>query len=366
MSEAQAARPASKRIISLDAARAIAVGLMIFMDHAAIGRALPDFLRHPEWHGFRLPDAVFPAFIFVAGISMAYSVSRKKDLDFRAATLVFLRRIAALILIGLVVNLVKYGLPLRYMGVLQRIGFALLIAWPFTRLKIRWVLAGAAVLLLLHGAILLFVGAPGVVPGDFTVREATISGYVDTLVLGLDHTYVQSGFDPEGILGTLSTAAQALLGLALGKWLVRRPEDIRALVTVSIVGVVTALAGWLLVDLIDMPLNKPLWTPTFVLVSSGIFAVVFALMYWLADIKGYERAFSWLVPLGRNALLVYVGSNILVAVARMLGLFPKVGFVLAKTIGSEMWASLLIQGGEVAIWFVVAAWLHRKKIYWKL
>lgn len=355
-----------KRIISLDAARAIAVGLMIFMDHAAIGRALPDFLRHPEWHGFRLPDAVFPAFIFVAGISMAYSVSRKKDLGFWKATPAFLQRIAVLILIGLVVNLVKYGLPLRYMGVLQRIGLALLIAWPFTRLKIRWVLVGAAVLLLLHGAIPLFAGAPGVVPGDFSARDATISGYIDTYVLGLEHTYGQSGFDPEGILGTLSTAAQALFGLALGKWLIRRPQDTRALVTVSIIGIVTTLAGWLLVGLIGMPLNKPLWTPTFVLVSSGIFTVVFALMYWLADIKGYERAFSWLVPLGRNALLVYVGSNVLVAIARMLGLFPEVGFVLARMIGSEMWASLIIQAGEVVMWFIVAAWLHRRKIYWKI
>lgn len=366
MSGAENAQAARKRVVSLDAARAIAVALMIFMDHAAIGRALPDFLRHPEWHGFRLPDAVFPAFIFVSGISLAYSMSRKKDLDFVAAALVFLRRVAVLILIGLLVNLVKYGLPLRYMGVLQRIGLALLIAWPFSRLKTRWVLAGAAGLMVIHACVLLFVGAPGVVPGDLAVRETTISGYIDTLVLGVDHTYMQSGFDPEGILGTLSTAAQALLGLALGQSLVRKPRDARVLMAIAAIGATMTLVGWLLVGVTGLPLNKPLWTPTFVLVSSGIFSVVFALMYWIADTKGHERLLAWLVPLGRNALLVYVGSNLLVAVARMLGLFPRVGFVLAKLIESEMWASLIIQGGELVIWFIVAAWLHQRKLYWKL
>lgn len=366
MSEAVPAQAPSKRIVSLDAARAIAVALMIFMDHASIGRALPEFLRHPEWHGFRLPDAVFPAFIFVAGLSLAYSVSRKKELDFKAATLVFVRRIAVLILIGLFINLVKYGLPLRYLGVLQRIGFALLLAWPFTRLRIRWVLLGAAGYLLIHAGILLFGDAPGVIAGDFAVREATISGYIDKVVLGVEHTYKQSGFDPEGVLGVLSTAAQALLGLALGKFLIANPRNMRGLAAVVGIGAAMAASGWLLAGVIDMPLNKPLWTPTFVLASSGIFAIIYVSMYWVADIKGYERFFTWLVPLGRNALLVFVGSNMLVAVARMLGVFPKVGFALANVIGSEMWASLIIQGAEVVFWFVVAGWLHKRKLYWKL
>jgi predicted acyltransferase len=366
MSSSGAAAASPKRIVSLDAARAIAVALMVFMDHPTIARALPTFLRHPEWHGFRLPDAVFPAFIFVAGISLAYSMSRKKDVDFKAATLVFLRRIAVLMLIGLVISFVKYGLPLRYLGVLQRIGLALLLAWPFTRLRTRWVLLGAAGYLLIHAVVLLFVGAPGVVPGDFAVREATISGYVDTLVLGVQHTYMQSGFDPEGILGTLSAAAQALLGLALGKWLIRNPRNTRALLFAAIVGVGMALLGWFLAGVLGMPLNKPLWTPTYALVSSGIFTFVFVLMYWVADTKGHERLFTWLVPLGRNALLVFVASNLAVAIARRLGYFPGIGSRLASVIGSELLATLILQGGELALWFLVAGWLHRRKLYWKL
>jgi predicted acyltransferase len=132
-----------RRVISLDAARAIVVALMIFMDHPMILDALPEFLVHPDWHGFRLPDFVFPAFIYLAGVSLAYSVSRKREMDFRAASVVFVRRIATLFGLGLALNFVKYSVrivegalapaPLRYMGVLQRIALSLLIAWPFTR-----------------------------------------------------------------------------------------------------------------------------------------------------------------------------------------------------------------------------------------
>lgn len=365
-------RPATKRVVSLDAARAIVIALMIFMDHPTIISALPDFLVHPEWHGFRLPDLVFPAFIWIAGVSLAYSVSRKKELDFKAATVVFLRRIGMLFGVGLALNLAKYGLPLRYLGVLQRISLALLIAWPFTRSKIRWVLLGAAALLAAHGAVLLLVGAPGVDPGDLSQRAANVSGWIDTMLLGLPHTYQGAGFDPEGVLGTLSAGAQALLGLAVGMWLIRYPDSVRRVGQVALAGAGLAALGWLLAAAVDLPINKQLWTPTFVLVSSGICTLALAAMYFLADLRGYERWLSWLVPLGRNALLVYVGSQMLVVAARYtpipateMRFFPGAGHILARYIGLAP-ASLALSAAEVAMWFLVAGWLHKRKIYLKL
>ncbi len=361
-----------KRVVSLDAARAITVALMIFMDHPTIIASLPAFLVHPEWHGLRLPDFVFPAFIWIAGVSLAYSVSRKKDLDFKAATLVFLRRVAVLFAIGLGLNLIKYGLPLRYLGVLQRIALSLLIAWPFTRSRIRWVLVGAAVLLVLHGVVLLGVGAPGVVPGDLSSMEANISGYIDTLVLGMGHTYRHLGFDPEGVLGTLSAGAQALLGLATGMWLIRFPKGAKQVGRLALMGAALAACGWVTASLLSLPINKELWTPTFVMVTSGVCTVILAAMYYVADLEGHDRYLRWLVPMGRNALLIYVGSSALVVVARHLVIpgtqmrfFPGAGVALAPYLGNVA-ASLLVSGAEVAMWFVVAAWLDRRKIYVKL
>lgn len=364
------ARP--KRVVALDAARAIAVALMVFMDHPTIIDALPPFLVHPEWHGFRLADFVFPAFIFVAGVSLAYSVTRKRDLDFRAATLVFLRRLAVLFAIGLVLNFAKYGLPLRYMGVLQRIALSLLIAWPFTRGRIRWVIAAAALLLVAHGAVLMLVGAPGVTPGDLSRPEANIAGWIDAAIMGAPHTYKHAGFDPEGLLGTLSSGAQALLGLALGMWLVRYPESARRLAQLAVAGALTAALGWALAAALPLPLNKELWTPTFVLVTSGLAAVIFSGMYWVADLRGHYQWLDWLVPLGRNALLVYIGSTALVVLGRHLPIpgtgmrfFPGLGVLLARYIGL-LPATLFISGAELVMWFAIAGWLHHRKIYFKL
>lgn len=345
---------------------------MIFMDHPTIIASLPAFLVHPAWHGLRLPDLVFPAFIWIAGVSLAYSVSRKKELDFQAATWVFVRRIAVLFAIGLGLNLIKYGLPLRYLGVLQRIALSLLIAWPFTRSKMRWALIGAAVLLVAQGVVLLAVGAPGVAVGDLSIKEANISGHIDTLFLGIEHTYRGLGFDPEGVLGTLSAGAQALLGLAAGMWLIRFPDSAKRIGQLALVGAALAAVGWATAALFGLPINKQLWTPTFVLVSSGIFTLLLAGMYYIADLKGHDRYLRWLVPMGRNALLIYVCSSVLVVVARYLTIpttqmrfFPGAGVALAPYLG-EAPASLLLSAAEVAMWFVVAAWLHRRKIYLKL
>jgi len=365
--------PRSERVVSLDAARAIVVALMIFMDHPMILTALPDFLVHPDWHGFRLPDFVFPAFIYMAGLSMAYSVSRKKDMDFRAATLVFVRRIATLFGIGLALNFVKYSVrmaaggltlaPLRIMGVLQRIALSSLIAWPFTRKPMRWALIGAIVLMLVHASVLLFIAPPGGQANNLDSKTENISAWVDRAVLTDAHTYLDHHYDPEGVLGTLSSGALALLGLFVGKWLTTWPRDRRRVAQMAGIG-----AAWIALALAlaaVLPLNKQLWTPTFALMSAGVATVAFIGMYWVADLDGHKRLFEWLVPLGRNALLIYILSNVFVVLGRAVGLFPDTAIWLAQYMPAAL-ASVLISGAEVVMWYFVAGELHRRKLYFKL
>jgi predicted acyltransferase len=346
---------------------------MIFMDHPMIRAALPDFLVHPDWHGFRLPDFVFPAFIYMAGVSMAYSVSRKSEMDFRAATLVFVRRIITLFGIGLALNFFKYSVrvvegvatlaPLRYMGVLQRIALSTLIAWPFTRKPMHWGVIAAGALLIVHAGTLLFIAPPGGIANNLDSKTESISAWVDRTVLSETHVYLDRGYDPEGVLGTLSSGALALLGLAVGRWLVKWPEDTRRVHQLGWIGLGTIALALALSPV--LPINKQLWTPTFTLMSAGVATVSFVAMYWIADLRGHTKPFEWLVPLGRNALLIYICSNILVVVGRFTGAFPGVGLRTAQYMPDAA-ASLLWSGAEVVMWFFVAGALYRRKIFLKL
>ena len=367
MSEA----PAKRRIVSLDAFRAATIALMIFMDHPTFQEGIPLFLRHPEWHGFRLPDYVFPAFIFIAGVSLAFS-TRKRDVSFGRATLGFARREVLLFVIGLGLNWAKYGLPLRIMGVLQRIALSLAIAWPFTRARARWAVLAAVVLLAGYSWVFLYASAPGVVTGT-TAKAASISGWVDTTAWGLAHTYKQSGFDPEGLLGTLPAAALALIGLAMGKRLIDRPDDPIELLVIGSYGVaLVGIAIWLNRYI---PINKKLWTSSFTLVSAGVSLIVLAALYYVADYKGHHRLVDWLVPLGRNALFLYIASNLLVVAGRQwitvdyagqtMSLWAAVGMWLTQRVGLGG-ASLVISTFEVALWFAVAAIMHKRKWYVKI
>jgi predicted acyltransferase len=362
-----------RRVISLDAARAIVVALMIFMDHPMILDALPDLLVHPDWHGFRLPDFVFPAFIYLAGVSLAYSVSRKREMDFSAASVVFVRRIATLFGLGLALNFVKYSVriaegalvtaPLRYMGVLQRIALSLLIAWPFTRRPMRWGLIAATALLLAHAGVLLYVAPPGGTADNLDSPTDGISAWIDRTVMGESHTYFGRGYDPEGLLGTISSGALALLGLFVGRWLVRWPDDRRRLMQLGAIG-----AGWIVLALAlapVLPINKQLWTPTYTLMSAGVATVFFVAMYWVADLEGRVRLFEWLVPMGRNALLIYILSNVLVVGGRALGFFPDAALWMANYMPPAA-ASLFWSAAEVVMWFFVAGELYRRKIFFRL
>lgn len=359
------------RILSLDVFRGATIALMIFMDHPTFPVGIPLFLRHPEWHGFRLPDYVFPAFIFIAGVSMAYS-TRKRDVSFSKATSGFTRREVLLFALGLMLNYFKYGLPLRIMGVLQRIALSMAIVWPFTRLKARWAVIGAGLLLVAYGSIFLFA-APAGIPAGSTTAAPNITGWVDTTVLGLEHTYKQSGLDPEGILGTLPTAALGLIGLAMGLRLVDRPDDTLELLVMGSYG--AALIGIALWAHRYIPINKKLWTSSFTLVSAGVSLIVLAMLYYLVDIKGHTRGATWFVPLGRNALLIYIASNMLVVAGKQwvtvdfegasVSLWAAVSTVLARVVGLGG-ASLVISAAEVALWLGVAALMHRRKWYVKL
>ncbi|MDO8987936.1 MAG: heparan-alpha-glucosaminide N-acetyltransferase domain-containing protein [Coriobacteriia bacterium] len=156
-----------RRLVSVDALRGIAIVGMLLVNNRAVGGTNPLPFEHVDWEGLRFADMVFPWFLFVAGVGMALSMAGRPDRPALKIYRKFASRVVALLAIGLVLNYYKYGDPLRYMGVLQRIALAGALAAPFARKKPVCAMLGAALFLLVHRKLLLSAAPAGVIPGSF-------------------------------------------------------------------------------------------------------------------------------------------------------------------------------------------------------
>lgn len=356
---ARAVTVARERLLSLDVVRGLAVIGMIVVNTLAFSNDAygyhPDFafLSHSVWAGFTFADFVFPAFIFVAGFSIAASLRRRTCLDRQ----VFLRigwRTLALIAIGfLLTNITWFGQmdhgDWRALGVLQRIGlcyFATAVLFvacgPRTRLVLSLVLLAAYWPLTLipvpHQATNLLV------PG------ANFVSFVDRLVLG-SHALVTGphGYDPEGLLSTLPAIAQCLLGASIGEWLLKNREESSAPWRLAAFGAASLLAG--LVWSPFFPIVKNIWSSSFVLVSTGLALLLVSIAYWALDRERMRfRGVTFFEAFGVNALLAYVMQEL----AQLLP--AGNGMHALGTAGHQMVASALVENLPVLI-FIVMLWL---------
>lgn len=361
-----------RRLVSVDALRAVAIMGMLLVNNHAAGAENPLQLVHVDWEGLRFADLVFPMFLFLAGVSMALSLGRKSTQPALRVWTKLASRIVALLAIGLVLNFYKYGEPLRYMGVLQRIALACALAAPLARRKPVYALLGAALMLLVHTSILLRTGAPGVVPGSFGAEDS-IAYWIDMRVLGAGHLYRGNLFDPEGLLGVVSSAGQVMLGIAAGRFLLDQPRNLRALVWLALAGAGAALAGLAMEPWV--PIVKSLWTSSYVLVTSGISALALAVLYAIGDLLRGERLLAPLTPPGRNALVLYIGSTMLLVWMKAFEFTPVGGTAtnlhyyasdaLTAAFGDTR-GSLVYACGHAVVWYAVAAALDKARVYVRL
>lgn len=356
------------RLLSVDAFRGIAIAGMIAVERVADRSSTPRQLVHAAWNGLTLADLVFPLFLFAAGVSMALSVARHSAEH--PGSRVWLRvgrRTLLLVLIGLALAFVQYGLPLRIPGVLQRIGLSLALAAPFVRLRPTRVLGVAAVLGAAHTAILLGVGVPGVPAGSLD-PEHNIAGWIDSVVFGHAHLY-RPGFDPEGLLGTLTSTAEVLCGVAFGRLLLACSDDTRSLARVGVICLAAVAFGLAMNPWV--PVNKHLWTTSFVLVTSGIAGVLLVMLYALVDTLGHRAVARPFAPLGRNPLVVYVGSALLASMLAHVSLdgasgtttaYLALGDVLQRILGPTA-GSLAFSALYLSVWYGVAVALDRRDLH---
>ena len=295
------------RLLSLDVFRGITIMIMILVNSPG-NRTSFAMLDHSAWNGCTLADLVFPFFVFIVGVSSVLTLAKQRSqgMSFRYLLGKITKRTIFLFAIGLLLNGISSHVDwstLRFFGVLQRIA----ICYFFTSLlylttNIRTQAFVAVFLLVAYWLVMALVPVPGYGYPHLTM-DSNLAAYIDTLFISPSHLYTKT-FDPEGLLSTFPAIATALLGNLMGFWLLSVNTPFKKLTGMLLVGIVMAAAGWFWG--VVFPINKALWTSSYVLWTGGLAVLIFALCYWLIEIKLWKK---WSKPFeifGVGALLVFI------------------------------------------------------------
>jgi predicted acyltransferase len=300
--------PSAARLRSLDVFRGMTVAGMILVNNPGTWGAIYSPLEHAEWHGWTPTDLVFPFFLFIVGVSITLALSRraetagsKRDLYWK-----ILRRTALIFGLGLFLA----GFPsfplatIRIPGVLARIAVCYLCtSFIFLNTDWRRQVYIAAGLLLGYWALMTLVPVPGFGAGLLGSKEGNLAAYVDRAVFGR-HIWSQGKvYDPEGLLSTLPAVATTLAGVLTGHLLRSGRDGFEKVSAMFVAGVACVVAGW--AWNYWFPVNKALWTSSYVLLTAGMALQLLAACYWLIDLKGYRRWATPFVVFGTNALAVF-------------------------------------------------------------
>jgi predicted acyltransferase len=347
---------------------------MILVNNPGNWSSVFESLTHAGWDGCTLADLVFPFFIFILGAAMPFAFGRRVERGHQRLDLYLriARRSGWLIGLGLVLNVVA-ALPsvasLRIPGVLQRIGLVYLIAAPIViNVRPAWRAVTLVVLLVGHWALLTLVPFGGAAAG--LTQSHNLSGFIDKAVFGR-HLLTATG-DPEGLLGTIPAVGSALLGSLAGDWLRRDHFESARAGGLLIGGLVALLAGsiWAYA----LPLNKSLWTGSFVLFTGGLAALIMACCYVVLDLRddrSWARPFLWL---GFNPLVIYFLAELLdhtldqpwlrvagQSIAPRTWLFWDVLQPHMWGMGDE-WISLTFALLTIGFWIAVSGLLYRQGV----
>ena len=339
------ASTAPRRFVSVDVLRGWAVAAMLLVNYPGSWEHVFAPLEHSEWNGFTPTDLIFPNFLFVVGVSIA--------LGLRPGTSISKLWLRALRLVAVGMGLYLVAMwgydkaHFRIWGVLQRIGLCYGVAATLAltlRPRMQWAVIGG--ILLGYWALLACNG--GYVPWD------NLASRVDTWLAGV-HNYqfdatTGKAHDPEGLLSTLPSIATTLLGVRAGAWLRERGAT-----HLLLAGIVALAIGWLWA--MAMPINKNLWTSSYVVYAAGWSLLLLALFHWLFDLRGGY-------PLGRsmgiNAITAYAGSWLMACVFERLGVFATAYAQAAALLDAGKLASLAVAVVFVAFWWLLM-WAMEKQ-----
>ena len=378
-----------QRLVALDVARGITIAFMIMVNNNG-GPGSWGFMNHAQWNGLTATDLVFPTFVLVVGASIAFAFEARLKRGATRAQLAWhtVRRAVILFLLGVVVNSFPFFelVHMRFYGVLQRIAVCYLVVGLFYLWDRRvWTkVAALAVALVGYYVLLRWVPVPGAgMPGvNFPFMDQTQNwvSWLDRLLLK-GHLYLPGTThdvrDPEGLLSDLPAIGTALIGLLTGLWL-RSEETAKT----KAAGMASAALGCLCLGYLwsfSFPLNKNMWTSSYVLVAAGYSLTLLTLVFVLVEVKGWGRTgngwtWPWLV-FGSNAIVAYMFSELLPGVIGNIaipvdGKHESLQVFLSAPVYSLIpnagWAAFAYSVSYTAVCFVPVWWLYRKRIFVKV
>ncbi len=375
-----------QRLLSLDFFRGATVAAMILVNNPGNWAHIYGPLKHANWHGCTPTDLIFPFFLFIVGVSIAYAMGSKKDDPALHKEMIWKAFKRSCILFGLGLFLAIYPRiffePLatleniRIPGVLQRIGLVFFIATLiFLKNSEKNIFRIFIGLLVFYWIMMTFVPVPGVGYANLE-KETNLGAWLDRSILTEAHLWKSAKtWDPEGLFSTIPAIATGLFGVLVGLYLKRKTVDpATKMAWLFSVGSIAVFAG--LVWDLQFPINKQLWTSSFVLYTGGLATIILALCYWLIDIQRYTRFTTPAVVYGVNAITVYFLSGMLIRTLNLIKLQMPDG----SEKGLQVWfydeyyvttfspinASLLWAITQIAFWFVILYIMYKKKIFIKV
>jgi predicted acyltransferase len=368
------------RLVSLDVFRGITVAGMLLVNNPGTWSAIYPPLAHAEWHGWTPTDLIFPFFLFIVGVSMAFSLlpllergEGRGGLLRKAAV-----RGAKLFALGLILAAFPfYDLDLAHLripGVLQRIGVAFVAAAALVVfLRARAQAIATAALLLGYWAAMTLIRVPGFGAGDLG-KDGNVAAYIDRAVIGTDHMWKSAKtWDPEGLFSTLPAVATVMLGVFAGRWLRSGRSPAEKAVGLFLVGNVAMVVGlaWHAV----FPINKNLWTSSYVVFTAGMALHFLATCYWVVDVRGFQRWSRPFLVFGVNAIAAFFLSGVMARILNLVKLPATPDPISLKAWifnhGFASWlspvnASLAFALCFVLFWIGMMEVLYRRRIFIKV
>lgn len=383
---------ASQRILALDILRGITIAGMILVNNPGSWGKVYAPLGHAQWNGLTPTDLVFPFFMFIMGISMFIAL-RKFNFEASAPTIKkILKRTVLLYLVGLGIAWLSLTMrnfnsaELTELPFLQRLGQSV---WNFDRIRILGVIPRLAIcygigsllivtlkhkyipwliaVLLIGYSILLLTG------NGYAYDRTNILSIVDYKILGEAHMYNDNGIEPEGILSTIPAIAHVLLGFFVGKIMMETSDIHQKIERLFLVGAILTFSGFLLAY--GLPINKKIWSPTFVLATCGLGSTLLALLIWIIDVKGQKKWSRFFEAFGVNPLFMYtlaavlsviLGNIIVGSGETSTSLKGWIYSDLLQPIFGDFPASLIFALLFVGFNWIFGYYLYKKKIYIKL
>lgn len=374
------------RLISLDVFRGLTIAMMIIANMAGVVPDVYPFLSHAPWNGCTPTDLVFPFFLFIVGVAMSFSLS-KYSLESKLNSFVYFnlcRRAVILFTLGLLLNgfwnqgVGSFDLQsLRLMGVLQRIGLAYLFASLIVLKlpeKTQWALAG--ILLIFYWLTMMYIPVPDYGAGMLT-REGNFGAFIDRLIIAKPHLYAGDGFnfrgDPEGLFSTIPAVVNVLFGYFAGQWMRKSTINSHTSMDLVLWGLCSLVVGMIWDGL--FPINKKLWTSSYVLFSTGWGLVFLAACYDLIEVRKIKRWSKGFEIIGLNAIALFVASVFLIKVTVKL----KIGEgdnaisvynwiyrnLFASWVGNTN-GSFLFALATLSLWYGLAFFMYRQRWFIKV